>query len=913
MSDSGSSGTPASQSASASDMATVVSQPSGGSGSLRERPGTQIGPYTILELLGEGGFGSVFVAEQDKPVRRRVALKIIKLGMDTAQVVARFEQERQALAILDHPNIAKVFDAGATETGRPYFVMELCTGEPIDAHCDRHGLGVTDRLELFAQVCAAIQHAHTKGLIHRDIKPSNVLVSTEEGGPRVRVIDFGIAKATAGRPSEQAIFTEQRQLVGTPEFMSPEQAEGSADIDTRTDVYSLGVLLYMLLTGTTPLESNTLRTADFADIPRIIREVEPPRPSTRLSTITTVSSRIDGPPESMPHVPPGLAARHGRAFRRELDWIVMKAIEKDRSRRYDSASEFAADLQRYLKNEPVLAAPPSAAYRVKKFVVRHKFGVAAAAMVVLALALGVAATTVALVRAIRAEALAVSEARISDEALRFLIGLFAVVDPSEARGNTVTAREILDKGAARIETELAGQPEARATLMGTMGTVYRSLGLYADAEPLLEKALAQRRTLAGGPDAKVAQALNEYATLLVKKGEFDAAEPLYREALEQYLSTVGENNPSTAQTLNDLAYLLSQKGDFDAAEPLYRRALELRRRRFGDESKAVADTLHNLAMNLFDQGNAEDAVPLLRDALATRRTLFGQVHPDVAESLNSLALVLYNLADLDQAIPLFREALEVQKRLVGDAHPDVAMAMNNLAFVLHDSGDFSAAESTYRDVLAIQRTLLGDDHPDIAMVLNNLAAVLHDKGDQAEAERSARESLAMYRRVHGAEHPDIAQGLNNLARWVQDRGDLAEAESMFREAIAMRQKLLGEQHPAVAISRTGLANLLVEARRFDEALAEATEAQSACDAAFPEGHWRIAVVNGVVGAALAGLGRYDEAEPLLLGSFQALQPEKRAAIYLEDARRRLVDLYDAWNKPESAATYRSMPGPAGVP
>ncbi len=873
----------------------------------REQPGGQIGRYKLLQLMGEGGFGSVWMAEQREPVRRTVALKIIKLGMDTQQVIARFEAERQALAMMDHPNIARVLDAGATDTGRPYFVMELCKGDPIVEYSDKNDLSIEQRLELFAQVCTAVQHAHTKGIIHRDLKPSNILVNAVDGRPGPKVIDFGIAKATSAQLTDKTLHTEYRQLIGTPEYMSPEQAEGSLDIDTRTDVYSLGVLLYELLTGTTPLEGNTLRSANFSDIPRIIREVEPPRPSTRLNA--TRAARA--PRDRGPHAPPGRVARHGRVVRRELDWIVMKAMEKDRARRYDSASEFASDLRRYLKDEPVLAAPPGAAYRIKKFMVRHKVGVTAAALVALALALGIVATTVSLFRAVRAERLAVSEARTSDEALRFLVGLFEVVDPSEARGNTVTAREILDKGAARIDAELREQPEAQATLMATMGTVYRSLGLYKEAEPLLEKSLSQRRGLAAGPDPKVAQTLNDYATLLVKKGEFDAAEPLYREALGIYHATLGEEHASVAQTLNDLAYLLSQKGDYAAAEPLYREALDMRRRLLGEDSKAVADTLHNLAMNLFDQGKAGDAVPPLRDALAMRRKLFGRIHPDVAESLNSLALVLYNLGQPSEAIPLFREALDVQKRLVGEVHPDVAMAMNNLAFILHDSGDLTAAESTYREVLAIQRKQLGEDHPDIAKVLNNLAAVLVDKGDRAGAEQTARESLAMYRRVHGAEHPDVAQGLNNLARWVQDRGDLVEAESMYREALAMRRKLLGDQHPSVAVSQTGLANLLVEARRFDEAMTLANEARAACTKAFPEGHWRIAVADGVVGAALSGLGRFDQAEPLLLSSFDALKKEKRAAIYLEDARRRLVGLYVAWDKPDSAAAFGAAPVSGG--
>ena len=350
-----------------------------------EGPGTRIGPYKILQAIGEGGFGSVFMAAQEKPVSRKVALKIIKLGMDTRQVVARFEQERQALAMMDHPNIAKVLDAGATETGRPFFVMELVKGDPIVEYADKNNLSIEDRLELVAQVCSAVQHAHTKGIIHRDIKPSNILVSTQDGRPHTKVIDFGIGKATASKLTDKTLFTEHKSLIGTPEYMSPEQAGGNLDIDTRTDVYSLGVLLYELLTGTTPFSGKELRSAAYAEIQRIIREVDPPKPSTRIShntdTIDSVAARRHTEPR-----------RLGTLVRGELDWIVMKALEKDRQRRYETASGLMMDIKRYLSDEAVLAAPPSHAYRFKKFVTRNKGAVLAGGAVAATLILGLAGT-----------------------------------------------------------------------------------------------------------------------------------------------------------------------------------------------------------------------------------------------------------------------------------------------------------------------------------------------------------------------------------------------------------------------------------------------------------------------------------------------------------------------------------------
>ncbi len=443
---------------------------------------SQIGPYRIIELLGQGGMGAVYLAEQTHPFRRRVALKVIKPGMDSDQVIARFETERQALALMNHPNVERVLDAGTTDEGRPYFVMEHVAGIPITEYCDRHTLNTAERLKLFLSVCGAVQHAHQKGIIHRDLKPSNVLVGLQDDIPVPKVIDFGVAKAVEQRLTERTLFTAFGQLVGTPEYMSPEQAEMSTlDIDTRSDIYSLGVLLYELLVGALPFERKALRRAAAREVKRIISSEDPVTPSTRLSSLgdaMAVVARNRRTDSAAPR----------RQLRGDLDWITMKALEKDRTRRYGTASELGDDIERYLSSQPVIAGPPTAAYRLRKFVRRNRGPVVAAAIVLVALVVGLAASSALYLRAERERQRADTQMRIAKRVSEFLTGLFEVSNPAEGLGREVTARELLDKGASSIDS-LKDQPIAQATLMDTMGHVYFTLGLYDRAASLLEDAI----------------------------------------------------------------------------------------------------------------------------------------------------------------------------------------------------------------------------------------------------------------------------------------------------------------------------------------------------------------------------------------------------------------------------------------
>ena len=661
------------------DAVETIKRP-GDDVTFSEEVGTKIGSYTLRELIGEGGFGAVYRAQQEHPVSRQVALKIIKLGMDTKRVIARFEAERQALALMNHPHVARVFDAGSTDTGRPYFVMEYVPGEPVTDYCDRQLLSTRARLELFVQSCGAVQHAHQKGIIHRDLKPSNVLVSVEEGEASVKVIDFGVAKATAQPLTERTLFTERGELVGTPAYMSPEQAEGSPDIDTRTDVYSLGVLLYQLLTGLLPFDAKALRAAGYGEIQRIIREEEPPKPSTRLSRLDDISTAATKREESDPRT-------LLREIRGDLDWIVMRAMEKDRTRRYGSPQELAADIGRYLSDLPVLASPPSAAYRTRKFVRRHRVGVGVAAASVLVLVAFAGTMAVQAGRIARERDQVKLESETAKQVSEFLTGLFRVSDPGEARGNSITARELLDNGAKEIEEGLKDQPALQARLMGTMGRVYQNLGLYPRAEALIKQAVGTNRRVLGDDHADTLRTMQGLASVYYYQARFDEAEPLQFKVLETRRRVFGDEHPETLQAMNDLALVYVGQRRFDEAEPLYIEGLEAQRRVLGDDHVETLRSLGNLAGVYWNQGRFDEAEPLFIECLEAQRRVSGDDHPDTLSSLNNLALIYQAQGRYGEAELMYLETLEARKRVLGDRHPITATSLYNLACLAAVQGD----------------------------------------------------------------------------------------------------------------------------------------------------------------------------------------------------------------------------------
>lgn len=728
--------------------------------SVGEQGGDHIGRYKLLEQIGEGGCGVVFMAEQAAPVHRRVALKIIKPGMDTKSVIARFEAERQALALMDHPNIAKVFDAGATESGRPYFVMQLIRGLKITEYCDQHSLPTEERLKLFVQVCHAIQHAHQKGIIHRDIKPSNILVTTTlEGVAMPMVIDFGIAKATTNqRLTDKTLFTAFDMLIGTPAYMSPEQAAlTSIDIDTRTDIYSLGVLLYELLTGLTPFDTESLLKSGLDEIRRVIREQDPVSPSTRLSKM-----RVDDLT---------LIARHRdadapqlvRAICGDLDWIVMKALEKNRTRRYETANSMALDVQHYLANEPILARPPSKLYKLRMTMLRNKFLFSGITVIALLLIVGLIIVSTSLAKELRSRRQAEAESIKSQQVTQFLEHMLQGVGPAVARGqDTTMLRGILDQTAENVGTEMTNQPAVEAELRTLIGQLYREIGNYDQAEKMQAAALRINQKLFGPQSRETAGSLNELGLVYTQKGELAKAVAAHQEALTMRRLLLGNANADVAASLNQLGQMLTQQGKFSESEVRLREALGIREKMFGRESLEAADSLRNLSILLGDQGKWAAAETMAREVLAIRRKVYGLENPAVATSLTDVAWAAGGNGKLNEAEALELEALAMRRRLLGNEHPDIAKSLYLVGERAREEQNLEKAVPFLNEALAMQRKLLGEDNPTSLDTLHSLGLIYEAQGKLAESEKMHREALAIWRKRGEFEIPQALSELESL-------------------------------------------------------------------------------------------------------------------------------------------------------
>ncbi|MEM1013346.1 MAG: tetratricopeptide repeat protein [Planctomycetota bacterium] len=770
--------------------------------------GDRVGPYVILELLGDGGFGSVYKAEQRTPVQRTVALKVIKAGVDTKEVIARFSSERQALARMDHPHIAKVLDAGSTDAGRPYFVMEHVPGLPITEFADEQKLTIDERLELFKQVCDAINHAHQKAIIHRDIKAGNVLAYRHDGKPTVKVIDFGIAKAmTSDRLTDLTFNTAGGMVIGTYTTMSPEQAAGSPDIDTRTDVYSLGMLLYELLTGVAPFDPRELARSADDEVRRIIREVDPPSPSTRLTRIDPTET------ESLAKTRRIRLEELGRTLRHELEWIPLMALRKEPARRYASPLQLAEDIDNYLNGRPLIAGPESRAYRTKKLIAKHRVALATAAVIAVLLAGGIVGTTTQMVRADEQAELALAEAErandaeadalrqrdeaeqqrlvaeqqrqeaerqaaIAEETNDFLVGMFDEANPANARGDEITVIEVVERAVDDLGDRFENRPLVKAVLQTSLGEVLFRVGRYPQATTLFEETLDTHRRQLGNDHRQTLDTMNNLGVVYFARGDFEKAAPLIQEALDGRRRVLGNEHPDTLASVGNLAALLFSNEDFRAAEPLLRESLDGHQRELGDDHPDTLTSIRNLATVLGELGDVDAAVTLSQQAVDGYRRVLGGDHPETLMSITNLATQFINSGDLEAAERLYREAHDGSRRVLGGDHPDTLSAANGLAVVLQVRGDKDAAETLYRDTLERQRRVLGDIHPDTLLSLQNTAFLLADRGEYDAAEPLYREAIEGYRRVFGNEHPATRKAARRHADCLAAMGRTEEAEAV---------------------------------------------------------------------------------------------------------------------------------------
>ena len=808
-------------------------------------PGTRVGVYRLERLLGSGGAGQVFLAVRDDEVyEKKVAVKVLKRGMDTDELVRRFVSERQILAQLEHPNIAKLLDGGAADDGRPYLVMEYVDGQPIHRWCSEKNLDVRQRIELFLAVCDAVHFAHTNLVVHRDLKPGNILVGAD-GAPKL--LDFGIAKLLDPTAFPRTVLTTApgwRAM--TPEYASPEQVQGRV-VTTASDVYSLGIVLYEMLTGQRPYE---LRDRSPVSIERVVCEEEAPlasrvvrrRPDTESENDRTVSRELE------------------RRLTGDLDDILRMALEKEPEHRYRSVERLADDLRRHLEGRPVLARKPTLVYRASKFVRRNRLLVGAAVLVF--------ALLVVFLFVLRDERIDTLRQRDRAELVSsFMTRLFEIPDPSRERGETITARDLLDRGVRDAEALLRDQPEVLGELLGTMGTTYTNLGLYDEAERLLERSLEMRESVFGPRSSEAATARQQLANLTFAADELGRSEKLARSALESRIGLFGEVHESVVESRLRLALIRQRQGDHDEAGQLLEsaeagaRALEL------DELLVrILWRSGLLARYLDDPATARQQ---LDEARLVSERLWGELHPEVALILNQLSEVEKH-QDAERARQLLERAREIQRKVYKEPHPDMVQVVNNLAVLDELVGRLDEAEERYREVLELQRTIVPEGSLIEAIVLNNLARVLAERGRFEEAEVLYQRSLELHRELLGPRHEETANVLNNLGSLARSWGRTEQAETHYRLALEILLETVGEGHSRLAPVYNNLGELAL-AGGDNETAARAFGDAAAVLRPISEQHLELPRVLQNQAAAMARLGNSERAEALYLEALAILE------------------------------------------
>ncbi len=867
-----------------------------GTSSLSEGAGTIVGPYKLLQQIGEGGMGVVFMAEQQRPVQRMVALKIIKPGMDTRQVIARFEAERQALALMDHPNIAKVLDAGATETGRPYFVMELVKGVPITDYCDEHHLTPRERLDLFVPVCQAVQHAHQKGIIHRDLKPSNVMIALFDGRPVPKVIDFGVAKATGRKLTERTMFTEYGAVVGTVEYMSPEQAElNQLDIDTRSDIYSLGVLLYELLTSMTPFDKGRLRSAAFMEMLRIIREEDPPKPSTRLSTtkeLATIAADRGLEPRKL-----------SGAMRGDLDWIVMKCLEKDRNRRYETANGLALDVQRFLDDEPVLAVPPSPAYRLRKYMRKNRAMLTTTAAIVAILIGGIAVSTWQAIRATHAESVALAaqgdaesrraemerqktraeenernaeqERQIAEAVRNFLDDdLLSQADP-DARADSLisagsisedskpnpTIRELLDRAASEldadhIEKHFPNQPLVQAEILQTVGVSYLQLGEYSKAIEILKRSMELFQRHRGIDHPRTLVSMGNLASAYMRAETPDLALPLVEQTLRLWKGKTHPSDSDMLEVMNELAAIYRYSGLRAKAVKLEDETYQLAKTTLGAKDKRTLIFMTNLASDYSQVDKLDLATPLMEEALRLETVQLGPDHVDTLFCMNSLAVLYDRAGKLEPAFSLTEELVRRSTAKFGAEHPNTLLFKSNLGELYRELGKLDQSLSIQEETLRVMKRKLGPDHTYTLSAMGKLAHVYCDSRKTELGLPLQEETLRLRQLKQGHTHPDTLVTMTQLALMYAQAQNLDRAAPLYEEAVMLEKKSLGTTHAETLKSIVNLANVYMRQFKPELAVPLFEEFVKLAEAKFgPDSHETTAAMASLTEAYLAAAAR----------------------------------------------------------
>ncbi|MEL7833904.1 serine/threonine-protein kinase [Fodinibius sp. Rm-B-1B1-1] len=853
--------------------------------------GQQVGNYHLDELIDHGGMGSVFKGKRaDEAYKKEVAIKILRRGMDTPSNIARFKRERNILANLEHPNVARLLDGGLTEEGLPYLVMEYVDGTPLLEYCNQHNLPIEERLKLFEQVCFAVQHAHQNAIIHRDLKPSNILINKEG---KVKVLDFGIAKLIEAESTEGLNFqtrTGARML--TIGYSAPEQLEGQP-VTTATDSYVLGILLFELLAGIHPFEMDGKNLMEFE---KQVRKKRPQKPSDKYTKLSTSGKQQIANDRNTTE------AKLFNLLKGDLDAIVIKALRKEPGHRYSSAEQLLEDLNRRKANLPIIARKDTFRYNASKFWRRHKTRLSVAAGFLLMI---VGLTAFYTWQIAQERNKAQLEAQKAQEVSNFLTDMFRASNPNYNPRDTVTAATFLKRGEKRID-QLENQPEVQAQLLEVMGRAYTEIGQFDKANPLLQKSFQLRKTYQGTTSIAYSQSLDAFVVFQRLKGNFAEAESLTRESISIIRNNHPNNKKLLSNGLNELGLILDQRGKYEEADSVYKTVLQIQQQLYESNHPKLAHTYNNRAGALRKLGNYEKAEPLYRRALIIWKNTYGDIHPSTAMGYHDLALILNQRGELKKADSLYHKGLAIDKKLYEPPNRHIAQSYNNIGIFYGQQGRYQEAKPYLTKAVAMRRKLFSEFHPKLAESLNNLSRLYIELENYQKAHPYLKEALNIDRKNFGEKHPYVAGDLANLARIEKENGSLHLAEKHLRKSLSIFKATLPSDHRKIADILTELGDLLVVQNNLNEAISLLQEAITIKNKSYDDRSWQIAYSKSILGKALTKNTEYQKAEPYLTEAYKTLKEERGSSDHFTtQARNNVIKLYKAWNKPKMAKKYSS--------